>query len=185
MIAVEMPDGKLVSGSGIGVAAEGVIVTNRHLVRGRDGAPPRRIAVIFSDTRDWLPAHIDRVAADGDLAVLRIDREGPFPFVSRVSVNAPAVGAPVAIMGFPLGAATPMDGSTDGLTARSTLGVGTVSKSIPGVLQIDAFASEGSSGSPVFSEDGSIAGLVYGGAPEAAGKIVYAIPGAAIARLLQ
>ncbi|HWE44318.1 MAG TPA: trypsin-like peptidase domain-containing protein [Gemmatimonadaceae bacterium] len=185
MIAVEMPDGKLFSGSGIGVAAEGVIVTNRHLVRGRDGAPPRRIAVIFSDTRDWLPAHIDRVAADGDLAVLRIDREGPFPFVSRVSVNAPAVGAPVAIMGFPLGAATPMDGSTDGLTARSTLGVGTVSKSIPGVLQIDAFASEGSSGSPVFSEDGSIAGLVYGGAPEAAGKIVYAIPGAAIARLLQ
>jgi S1-C subfamily serine protease len=185
MIAVEMPDGKLFSGSGVGVSADGAILTNRHLVRGVDGAAPRRIAVIYSDTRDWLPAHIDRVAADGDLAVLRIDREGTFPFVSRISSDAPAVGAPVAIMGFPLGSATPMDGSTDGITARSTLGVGTISKSIAGVLQIDAFASEGSSGSPVFSEDGSIAGIVYGGAPEAAGRIVYAVPGAAIATLLQ
>lgn len=185
MIAVEMPDGKLFSGSGIGVTADGAIVTNRHLVRTADGAAPRRIAVIYSDTRDWLPAHVDRIAADGDLAVLRIDRDGPFPFVSRVSVNAPAVGAPVAIMGFPLGAATPMDGSSDGITARSTLGVGTVSKSLAGVLQIDAFASEGSSGSPVFSGDGAITGLVYGGAPEAAGRIVYAVPGSAIAALLQ
>ena len=185
MIAVEMPDGKLFSGSGVGVSPDGAILTNRHLVRAGDGATPRRIAVIYSDTRDWLPAHIDRLAADGDLAVLRIDREGPFPFVSRVSVNAPAVGAPVAILGFPLGSATPMDGSTDGITARSTLGVGTVAKSIPGVLQIDAFASEGSSGSPVFAEDGSIAGLVYGGAPEAGGRIVYAVPGAAIATLLK
>jgi len=185
MIAVEMPNGKMFSGSGVGVTAEGVVVTNRHLIRGSDGAAPTRIAVIYADTHDWLPAHIDRVAADGDLAVLRIDREGTFPFVSRISPNAPAVGAPVAIMGYPLGSATPMDGSTDGITARSTLGVGTVSKSIAGVLQIDAFASEGSSGSPVFAEDGSIAGIVYGGAPEAAGRIVYAVPGPAIATLLQ
>jgi len=78
-----------------------------------------------------------------------------------------------------------MDGSSDGITARSTLGVGTVSKSIPGVLQIDAFASEGSSGSPVFAEDGSIAGIVYGGAPESAGRIVFAVPGSAIAALVR
>ena len=185
MIAVEMADGKMFSGSGVGVSSEGAIVTNRHLVRDGDGSAPQRIAVIYADTRDWLPAHVERVAADGDLAVLRVDRDGSFPFVSRIAPDAPAVGAPVAIMGFPLGAKTPMDGSTDGTIARSTLGVGTVSKSIPGVLQIDAFASEGSSGSPVFSEDGSIAGIVYGGAPEAAGRIVYAVPAAAIVALLQ
>ena len=185
MIAVEMPDGRMFSGSGVGISAEGAVLTNRHLIRAGDGSPPKRIAVIYADTRDWLPAHVDRVAADGDLAVLRIDRDGPFPFVSRISSDAPAVGAPVAIMGYPLGTGTPMDGSTDRITARSTLGVGTVSKAIPGVLQIDAFASEGSSGSPVFAEDGSITGIVYGGAPEAAGRIVYAVPGAAILALLQ
>jgi len=99
MIAVEMPDGKLFSGSGLCVGADGAIVTNRHLVRDADGAPPRRIAVVFADTHEWLPAHIDRVAADGDIAVLRIDRDGPFPYVSRIAAHAPVVGAPVAIIG--------------------------------------------------------------------------------------
>ena len=185
MIAVEMPDGTLYSGSGVGVSANGAIVTNRHLVRASDGTLPRRIAVVYADTRDWLPAHVERIAEDGDLALLRTDREGAHPFVSRITEDAPAVGAPVAIIGFPLGSAAPMDRSGDGVIARSTLGVGTVSKSIPGVLQIDAFATDGSSGSPVFAEDGSIAGIVYGGAREAAGRIVYAVPGMAVRTLLQ
>jgi S1-C subfamily serine protease len=139
---------------------------------------------VYADTRDWLPAHIERVADDGDIAVLRLDRPGAYPFVDRIADHAPQVGAPVAIIGYPLGAATPMDGNADGIIARSTLGVGTVSKSIPGVLQIDAFAMDGSSGSPVFAEDGSIAGVVYGGAREAAGRIVYAVPSSAIRAIL-
>ena len=185
MIAVQMPDGSLFSGSGVGVSADGIILTNRHLIRGDTEDPPKRIAVIYADTRDWLPAHVERVAGDADLAMLRIDRRGDFPFVDRVAPHAPAVGAPVAIIGYPLGAATPMDGGRDRIIARSTLGVGTVSKSIPSVLQIDAFALEGSSGSPVFAGDGSIAGLVYGGAPGGGGRIVYAVPSAGIRALLK
>lgn len=185
MIAVEMADGTLFSGSGVGVSADGAIVTNRHLVRGSDGAPPSRIGVVYADTRDWLPAHIERVAEDGDVAVLRLDRSGAYPYVDRIADRAPAVGAPVAIIGYPLGAATPMEASAEGIIARSTLGVGTVSKSMPGVLQIDAFATDGSSGSPVFAQDGSIAGIVYGGAREAAGRIVYAVPGSAIRAILR
>jgi S1-C subfamily serine protease len=185
MIAVEMADGKAWSGSGVSVSADGSIVTNAHLVRERDGQSARRIAVVYADTRDWLPAHVERVAADADLAVLRVDRTGTFPFTARVANGAPVVGEPVAILGFPLGAATPMDGSTGGIIARSTLAVGTVSKSLSGVLQVDAFASEGSSGSPVFTADGAIAGIVYGGAPAAAGRIVYAVPAAALKALLR
>jgi len=185
MIAVEMPDGQLFSGSGVGMTAAGAIMTNRHLVRGGDGAAPRRIAVAYADTKEWLPAHIDRVAGDGDLAVLQVDRDGPFPFVEKLGSDAPAVGAPVAIIGYPLGDSAPMDGSTDNVMVRSTLGVGTVSKAIPGVLQIDAFAAEGSSGSPVFDEHGSIAGIVYGGAREAGGRIVYAVPAIAVSALLR
>lgn len=185
MIAVQMPDGALYSGSGVGVSADGMILTNRHLIRGDTDDQPQRIAVIYADTRDWLPAHVERVAADADLAMLRIDRRGPFPFTDRVATRAPAVGAPVAIIGYPLGAGTPMDGGRDRIIARSTLGVGTVSKSIPSVLQVDAFALEGSSGSPVFAGDGSIAGLVYGGARDAAGRIVYAVPSGSIRALLK
>jgi hypothetical protein len=43
-------------------------------------------------------------------------------------------------------------------------------------LQIDSYAAHGSSGSPVFSTRGVVVGVVYGGAPEGGGRIVYAVP---------
>jgi S1-C subfamily serine protease len=185
MIAVEMPDGRMYSGTGFGVAADGLVITNRHLVQNDAGQAPKRIAIVFADTRDWLPAHVERVAGDADLAVLRLERGGPFPVVSRMASVAPGVGAPVALIGFPLGMATPMDNSGAQLIARTTLGVGTIAKSIPGVLQIDAFAAEGSSGSPVFAADGALIGVVYGGADGTGGRIVYAAPSSAIGALLK
>ena len=185
MIAVEMPDGRMYSGTGFGVTAEGLVITNRHLVQNEAGQSPKRIAVIFADTKDWLPAHVEKVAGDADLAVMRLERDGPFPIVSRIAASVPPVGAPVALLGFPLGMSTPMDGSDAQITARTTLGVGTISKSIPNVLQIDAFAAEGSSGSPVFGADGGLIGVVYGGADGTGGRIVYAAPSSAINALMQ
>ena len=185
MIAVEMPDGRSYSGSGFGVAPEGRIVTNRHVVQGDGGQAPRRIAVIYADTREWLPAHVERVAGDADVAVLRVDAPGGYPTVDRIASASPRVGAPVAVIGYPLGVATPMEGSGTSVTARTTLGVGTVSKSIAETLQIDAFAMEGSSGSPVFGADGAVVGMVYGGAAESAGRIVYAVPASAIQSILR
>jgi S1-C subfamily serine protease len=44
------------------------------------------------------------------------------------------------------------------------------------VVQVDAFAGQGSSGSPVFDAEGHVVGVVYGGATESAGRIVYAVP---------
>jgi S1-C subfamily serine protease len=184
MVAVEMPDGRMYSGTGFGVDSRGTIITNRHLVRNEAGQMPKRIAVIFADTRDWLPAHVEEVAGDGDLAVLRVDGDGPYPTVAGLAETAAAVGTPVALIGFPLGLATPMDNSSSQVVARTTLGVGTVAKVVPGVLQIDAYAAEGSSGSPVFSADGALVGVVYGGAEGSGGRIVYAIPSSAVRVLL-
>ena len=81
--------------------------------------------------------------------------------------------------------ATPMDNASNQVVARTTLGVGTVAKVIPGVLQIDAYAAEGSSGSPVFGSDGALVGVVYGGAEGSGGRIVYAIPASAVKVLLE
>jgi S1-C subfamily serine protease len=94
------------------------------------------------------------------------------------------VGAQVAIIGYPLGTETPMEGSGTKIIARSTLVAGTVSKHLDDVLQVDAYAGEGSSGSPVFAPDGRVIGVVYGGAREAAGRIVYAVPADKIAALI-
>ena len=185
MIAVEMPDGHNYSGTGFGVGADGSVVTNRHLVQGERGEVARRIAVIYADTRDWLPARIERIAGDADLALLHVDAPGRYPVVRWIAATAPAVGAPVAVIGYPLGVSSPMEGSGTAVTARASLGAGTVAKSIPKTLQIDAFAIEGSSGSPVFGADGAVVGVVYGGAAESAGRMVYAVPAAAVQAMLR
>ena len=70
------------------------------------------------------------------------------------------------------------------VTARSTLAAGTLSKVLDDVIQMDAYAGEGSSGSPVFDADGNVIGVVYGGAREAAGRIVYGVPAMVLAREL-
>ena len=183
MIAVEMPDGRMLSGSGFNLAAEGRIVTNRHLVDAGGSAQPARIAVIFADTRDWIEARVDRAAGDADLAILRLTGGGPYPAVSSVDAQPPTVGEPIAIVGFPLGMGTPMDGDDDTVTVRTTVGIGAVAKVLPRVLQIEAFATEGSSGSPVFGRKGNLLGVVFGGASGAQGRIVYAVPASTVLAL--
>ena len=59
---------------------------------------------------------------------------------------------------------------------KATLNPGTVSKRTTSVLQIDSYAAHGSSGSPVFNVRGVVVGVVYGGAAEGGGRIVYAMP---------
>jgi len=177
MVAVQWPDSSAFSGSGFAVSSRGEIVTNKHLVQHGD-AYPMRIAVIFSDTKAWLPAHVVRVSATADLAILQVDAPGPFPAIASLAPRAAdtPVGKAVAIIGYPLGTDTPMEGSGTQITARSTLVAGTLSKNLSNVLQIDAYAGQGSSGSPVFNTAGSVIGVVYGGARESAGRIVYAVP---------
>lgn len=186
LIAVEMPDGHAFTGTGFSVATTGLVVTNRHLVRGDDGSAAQRMLLMFSDTKRWVPAHVVKVSANADLAFLQIDEVGTYPAIGPPSATAkaPAVGAPAAIIGYPLGIDTPMEGSGTQITARSTLAAGTLSKVLDDVLQMDAYAGEGSSGSPVFDADGNVIGVVYGGAREAAGRIVYAVPGSVLAREL-
>lgn len=185
MIAVQWPDSSAFSGSGFSISRSGEIVTNRHLVQRAGNQLPMRIAVIFADTRAWLPAHVVRVSASADLALLQVDAAGPFPTVAGIAPHAAAtaVGKSVAIIGYPLGTDTPMEGSGTHITARSTLVAGTLSKNLADVLQIDAYAGEGSSGSPVFNTSGNVIGVVYGGARESAGRIVYAVPSDAIGAL--
>lgn len=183
LIAVEMENGDKFTGSGFSVSPAGLIVTNRHLLRDEAGNRPRRLAVIFSDTREWLPARAVWVSDRDDLGLLQLEA-GTYPSVAGLRAEAPRVGAPVAIIGYPLGIETPMEGSGTRITARSTLGAGTVSKALVDVIQVDAFAGQGSSGSPVFDAEGHVVGVVYGGATESAGRIVYAVPASRVVAAL-
>ena len=178
--------GQQYEATGFSVAASGLVVTNRHVVHD-SASGATSVLVKFADTGAWRRAHVVREAADrtDDLALLQIDEPGPFPMVRGVadSLDVP-VGSPIATLGFPMGTDAPMDRRDGVTTASTTLTTGTISKSVSDVLQIDAFASHGSSGSPVFDQHGHVVGVVWGGAPGAAGRIVYAVPAAEIRKLL-
>ncbi len=171
-------EGEIEGGTGFGVTRDGIIVTNRHVIQNTGEPEPTRIAVQFHGTKRWLPARLMRISSTDDLAFLRVDAPGTFPTVVGISPSGGVrPGAPIAIVGYPLGNETAgMGGSIDTLTARASLTVGTVSKSVPDILQVDAFVAHGSSGSPVFNERGLVVGVVYGGPTEAAGRIVYSVP---------
>jgi len=77
-----------------------------------------------------------------------------------------------------------MEGSGMNITASTTSTLGTVSKRLSTVIQIDSYAGHGSSGSPLFDSAGHVVGVIYGGARESAGRIVYAVPAQRIASFL-
>jgi len=187
-LIVEFPDGARSSGTGFNVLPSGLIVTNRHVVQNHEGVRASRIAVAFDGTqREWKQARIETVSTTDELAFLRLVVEGEYPVVAGVasSVSSVPVGSPIAMLGYPLGTGTAgMGGNISDLRPVATLGVGTVSKILDETLQLDAFAAQGSSGSPVFDSRGFVVGVIYGGATESGGRIVYAVPAARLAAQL-
>ena len=174
-------DGRSFAGSAFGITTDGLLLTNRHnVVHPETGRRAARIAVKYTDTRDWLPARIVSVSdVEGtDLALIQMEREGRYPAVEGIARTAEqsSEGMTVAIIGYPAGMNTPMEGEGNDFLAKSTLSSGTVSKKTSTVLQIDSYATHGSSGSPVFAAQGTVIGVVYGGQAEAGGRIVYAVP---------
>ncbi|MDH5233660.1 MAG: trypsin-like peptidase domain-containing protein [Gemmatimonadota bacterium] len=187
-IAVEMPDKSASSGTGFNILPTGLIVTNRHVVETRTGTRAQRVAVAFDGTRGaWITATIEYVSDTDELALLRLTRPGTYPTVSGIARDGAGIriGAPVAIIGYPLGTSTAgMSGGIDDLRPVATLGVGTVSKTLEETLQLDTYAAQGSSGSPVFDARGLVVGVLFGAAAESNGRLVYAVPSARLAAQL-
>ena len=164
-----------------------MIVTNRHVVQDAQGRAAKRVKVIFENTHGaWKSAHVVKVSATDELAFIKVDDAGTYPTVAGVAKNPGVrVGAPVALMGYPLGTGTAgMGGDINKLNPKSSLGLGTVSKMLPDTLQFDAYAAPGSSGSAVFDAHGLVVGVLFGGQAESNGRIVYAVPSARLAAQL-
>ena len=180
-------DGTNTAGTAFGVLPSGLLVTNKHVVHTESGEPARRIVVLFANTKGWQPAHIIRVSADDDLALIQLDKPGTYPVVAGVSREGALarVGTPVASIGYPLAIDTPMEGTgLNDITARTTMTPGTVSKRLDSVLQMASFSGHGASGSPVFDSSGMVIGVIYGGARESNGQIVYAVPAQRLAAFI-
>jgi pSer/pThr/pTyr-binding forkhead associated (FHA) protein/S1-C subfamily serine protease len=187
LVFVEFADGRAASATGFLAASRGdtgYVITARHAVLGRDGAPLTRAAATFARRAGLYRARL--VAADsGDVAVLRVVSASGFRAVRSLAAEALLrPGDPVALLGYPLGLDLPMGGDWTRVGVSPTTTVGTVSRVLPELIQLDAYGVAGASGSPVFNAAGEVVGMLFGGQPESQGRIVYAVPAGTIRALL-
>jgi len=188
MVLVEFSETERFSGTAFAVDSNGTMVTNKHVLVGEDGTrAPRRIGVIFSGSTQMFQAEMVGVSSTADVGVLRVRIKGGTPRVAGVARTRQGVerGDPVAIIGYPLGFDLPMEAHGQFPIAEPTLTVGTVSKALTAVLQVDGYGAPGSSGSPVFDRDGRVIAVLYGGQGESQGKIIFAVPAYMVADYLK
>jgi len=165
-------------GSGVLVKADGLIITNAHVVRGAD-----EIRVVLSDRREFdakLVTQDDRY----DLALLRIDGAGEkFPFLELRDSDSVEVGDLVLAIGNPFGLSQTVTHGIVSAVARSTGGVNDSSF----FLQTDAAINPGNSGGALVSLDGRLIGIntaIYSQTGGSVG-IGFATPSNIVARIIE
>jgi S1-C subfamily serine protease len=181
LVFVQFPNGQVYTGTAFAVQSDangGLLVTNKHVVSDSAGQIAPRIGVVFHGTPQNFRAEIVRVHPDADLALIRASVHRGFPTIRRLAppTRNGAMGEPVAVLGFPLGLDLEYGHDWSKVGAAATLTLGTVSRVLPELLQLDSYGAQGSSGSPIFDKDGNLIGVVYGGQPGSNGRIIYGVP---------
>ena len=157
-------------GSGVVYDADGLIVTNDHVVAGS-----RDITVVFAD-QTRVPATLVASTPLLDLALLDADRQGVPP--ATFADELPRVGELAIAMGSPLGLEqTVTAGIVSGLN-RSVPGSASTTQALVNLIQTDAPISPGNSGGALVDGRGRVIGINVAYLPPAAGAVSlgFAIP---------
>ena len=135
-------------GSGFVVSADGVIITNNHVIENAD-----EINVIFASGRT-LQAELIGTDVETDIAVLKVKSETPLPFVEFADSDAAEVGDWVMAIGNPFG----FGGSVSAgiISARNR---DIQSGRYDDFIQTDAAINRGNSGGPLFNLNGEVVGV--------------------------
>jgi Do/DeqQ family serine protease len=164
-------------GSGVLVKADGLIITNAHVVKGAD-----EIRVVLFDRREFdakLVAQDERY----DLALLRIDTAGDrFPFIELRDSDSIEVGDVVLAIGNPFGLNQTVTSGIISALARSAGGINDSSF----FIQTDAAINPGNSGGALVSLDGRLIGIntaIYSQSGGSVG-IGFATPSNIVARMV-
>ena len=135
-------------GSGFVVDPDGFVVTNNHVIAEAD-----EITVQFADGHDYEAELIGR-DQQTDLALLKIERDEPFPYVEWADSDDVRVGEWMVAIGNPFGLGTSV---TSGIV--SARGRDIRSGPYDDFFQVDAAINRGNSGGPSFTMDGEVFGV--------------------------
>jgi Do/DeqQ family serine protease len=165
-------------GSGVLVRADGVIVTNHHVVDGADS-----LKVVLSDRREF-DAKLLLDDARSDLAVLRIDAKGArlptLPFADTRSIQ---VGDLVLAIGNPFGLQQTVTSGIVSALARTDVGINDFSF----FIQTDAAINRGNSGGALVDMAGDLVGIntaIFSQSGDSNG-IGFAIPAEMVKRVVE
>jgi S1-C subfamily serine protease len=173
--------GATASGSGFVVSADGLILTNNHVINGAT-----TIGVTFQDGRE-LAGTVVATDAPHDLALVKVTATGLTPLALGDSGTL-TVGEVAIAIGSPLG--TFSDTITQGIVSGlgRTIDVGETGSRrtthLSGLIQTDAAINPGNSGGPLLDASGRVIGIVTASAGNSQG-VGFAVPIAAALPLIR
>jgi S1-C subfamily serine protease len=139
-------------GSGFLVDPSGLIVTNDHVVQ---RAQDLKIKVTLNDGRSFNARYIAG-DSESDLALIRIEDGGTFPFIDLNNLSPNLLGETVLVLGNPLGYGGSVSRGILSATNRNVTVNGTEYRNM---LQTDAAINPGNSGGPIIDLSGALVGL--------------------------
>ena len=138
-------------GSGFVVSAEGLVVTNNHVIRGAD-------EVTVHLNGDSYPAVVKGTDPATDLALLQIEGDAELPFLALGDSRSLRVGEWVMAIGSPLG----LDNTvTVGVVSakQRQINISAETRSFENFIQTDAAINFGNSGGPLVNMRGEVIGI--------------------------
>ncbi|NLM18185.1 MAG: PDZ domain-containing protein [Candidatus Riflebacteria bacterium] len=155
------------NGSGVIISPDGHLLTNEHVISGAD-----EIIVKLND-RSVHKAKLVGQDYKSDLAVLKIDGNKPFPYITAGDSSKLRVGDWAIAIGNPFGLGiTVTSGIVSAIHRDLTVGDG---KNYTNLIQTDASINPGNSGGPLINAKGELIGINSAIMPNGRG-IGFAIP---------
>ncbi len=145
-------------GSGVVIDPQGYVLTNSHVVnQGVSIHVKFRPADGVDDPQDeGLEAKVVANDPRNDLALLKIQAAGPYPFVEMGSSRDLLVGEPAIAIGNPFGLSSTV---TAGVVSATNRTINLESGPIDGMIQTDASIDQGNSGGPLINILGRLIGI--------------------------
>ncbi|MBM4023152.1 MAG: Do family serine endopeptidase [Planctomycetes bacterium] len=155
------------TGSGVIVAADGLVITNNHVVEGAD-----EVVVELSDGREFKAAEI-KTDPDSDLAVVRLKDARGLPVAKLGDSDKLSIGDWVIAIGNPFDLETTVSA---GIISGKGRELGSIRRAQ--FLQTDAAINPGNSGGPLVNLSGEVIGINTAIASSSGGYqgIGFAIP---------
>jgi S1-C subfamily serine protease len=145
--------GSYYSGTGFLISADGLIITNRHVVK---GAKTLRVELTGRGEKS---AQVIKIDDEQDLALIRVPADSTLPFISLSPGDSPNEGAECTVMGFPM-----IDRFGPGVKiTRGIVTSNTRSDEHPGYeydVMVDAKVNPGNSGGPILDKYGNVMAIV-------------------------